>query len=118
MTTQQANLILFDGPCDLCVWSVRFIRRHDKDAVFEFASIQSDMGRGIYRASGLDPKNPQSLLLLTNGRVLLRSDAAIEIARQFGGPWRLVTAFKVIPKVCRDWAYTFIVGYRYRRHEA
>lgn len=114
MTTPHDNLILFDGVCNLCNWSVQFILRHDKTAVFTFASIQSDVGREIYRFSGLDPDDIQTFLLLTKGQVLLRSDAAIGVARQFGGLWRLFIAFKVIPRGLRDWAYSFVARHRYR----
>lgn len=113
MTTPHDNLILFDGVCNFCTSSVQFILRHDNTAVFKFASIQSDVGREIYRTYGLDPNDIQTFLVLTKGRALLRSDAAIEVARQFGGLWRLFIAFKVIPRELRDWAYSFVARHRY-----
>jgi predicted DCC family thiol-disulfide oxidoreductase YuxK len=62
------NLILFDGVCNFCASSVRFIIRHDKHAIFKFVSIQSQLGKDIYKSYGLDLDNMQTFLVLTNGQ--------------------------------------------------
>jgi len=108
------NIILFDGVCNLCTSSVQFIIRHDKSAVFRFVPIQSERGRGICRACGLDPEDIQTFLVLRNGRAYARSDAAFEVIEQFGGLWRLFLMFKVVPAGLRDWIYAFIANNRYR----
>lgn len=100
--------------CNLCTSSVHFIIRHDKRAVFRFVPIQSEHGREICRACGLDPDSIQTFLVLRNGRAYARSDAAFEIIKQFGGLWRLLVLFKVVPAALRDRIYTFIVNNRYR----
>ncbi len=115
------NLVLFDGVCNLCTKSVQFIIRHDKKARFRFLSLQSDLGRELYRASGLDPDDIQTFALITRGRTLIRSDAAIEIATQFGGVWRLLGMFRILPTGLRDWFYKFVAKRRYKwfgRHES
>ena len=114
MTVSHDNLIVFDGVCNFCTSSVQFILRHDRGAVFRFVSIQSELGREICRTSGLDPDDMQTFLVFTNGRVLLRSDAALEVAKQFGGLWRLLVLFKVVPRRLRDWVYSFVARHRYR----
>ena len=108
------NLVLFDGVCNLCTKSVQFIIRHDKTARFKFLFLQSDLGRELYRASGLDPDDIQTFALITRGRTLIRSDAAIEIATQFGGVWRLLGMFRILPTGLRDWFYTFVASRRYK----
>ena len=40
-------VVLFDGVCNLCQASVRFILAHDRDAVFRFAALDSDIGRNL-----------------------------------------------------------------------
>lgn len=114
MTPLPDNLILFDGVCNLCTKSVQFIIRHDKQAAFRFLSIQSDLGREVYRASGLDPDDLQTFALVARGRTLIRSDAAIEIAAQFGGFWRLLGMFRILPSGLRDWLYGVVASRRYR----
>lgn len=113
MRLPHDNLILFDGVCNLCTKSVQFIVRHDKRETFKFLSIQSDLGRELYRASGLDPDDAQSFALITASQTFTRSDAALQIAVQFGGLWRLFAVFKLLPRGFRDWLYSFIASRRY-----
>lgn len=108
------HLVLFDGVCNLCNAGVQFILRHDRRGIFSFAPIQSELGQKIFRAQGLDPDNLQTFLVVSDGRVLLRSDAAIEVARQFGGAWRLLAGFQIIPRALRDWLYSLLARNRYR----
>jgi predicted DCC family thiol-disulfide oxidoreductase YuxK len=46
--------------------------------------------------------------------MLVRSDAAIEVVSRFGGVWKVVTIFRLIPRVARDWIYSTIARNRYR----
>ena len=108
------NLILFDGLCNLCSRTVQFIIRNDRLAIYKFASIQSEIGQNIYRHHGLNPDDAQTFLLLSKGKVFQRSDAAIEMARQFGGIWRLASLFKILPRWFRDWLYSMLARNRYR----
>ena len=108
------NLILFDGVCNLCSSSVQFIIRHDRRAVFKFTPIQSHLGEAIYREAGLEPNDPETFLVLSSGRTLVRSDAALEVARHFGGFWRLLSALRVVPRSWRDAVYRAIAKRRYR----
>jgi predicted DCC family thiol-disulfide oxidoreductase YuxK len=108
------NVLLFDGLCNLCVGSIRFIIRHDRRALFKFASIQSEAGQKLYQAHGLDPNNLHTMLLITKTQAYFKSDAALEVARQFGGFWKLLLIFKIIPRSVRDWVYATIARNRYR----
>jgi predicted DCC family thiol-disulfide oxidoreductase YuxK len=114
MREEPDNLVLFDGVCNLCASSVQFIIRHDKEAVFHFASIQSDLGQEIYRRHGLDPADLDTFMVLTGGRALVRSDAAIEVAARCGGAWKLIKVFQMAPRPTRDWVYSFVARHRYR----
>jgi predicted DCC family thiol-disulfide oxidoreductase YuxK len=108
------NLILFDGVCNLCSASVQFVIRHDSAAKFRFAAIQSEIGREIFQRHGLDPANLQTFVFITDGRIFLRSDAAIEVVARFGGAWKLLRVFSLVPRSVRDAIYSFIAQNRYR----
>ena len=43
----DGGIILFDGVCNLCERSVQFIIRHDPDAKFMFAPLQSVYARTL-----------------------------------------------------------------------
>lgn len=114
MNPPDAPIILFDGVCHLCSASVRFVIRRDPHARCRFLPIQSGRGREIYRAHGLDPEKPDTLLVLAGGKVLLRSDAAIAIGRELGFPWSIASVGRILPRSLRDALYDFIAQRRYR----
>ena len=113
-TVPYHHLVVFDGLCNFCATLVMFTARHDRHAVFRFVPIQSCLGQEIYHACGLDPEDAQTLVVVTDGRPLLRGDAILEVAKHFSGGWRLLLVFRLVPKRLRDWIYSFIARRRYR----
>jgi predicted DCC family thiol-disulfide oxidoreductase YuxK len=107
-------VILFDGVCNLCNGAVQFIIRRDKKNVFRFASLQSDPAKKMMASAGLPPDKLDSIIVIKNNRVYRESDAAIEIAKEFSGGWKLLSWFGIFPKIVRDPAYRLIARYRYR----
>jgi predicted DCC family thiol-disulfide oxidoreductase YuxK len=107
-------LIIFDGVCALCSGFVRFVLRHDSSGRFRFASAQSALGTALYRHYGLHPENWESNLLIAEGRLYLRSEAAIEITSRFGGAWGAISFFRMVPRSWRDRFYDLIARNRYR----
>lgn len=60
---ENKKIILFDGVCNLCESSVQFIIKHDKNDVFRFASLQSEIGQKIIKHLGLENRNIDSIIL-------------------------------------------------------
>ncbi|MCY7337823.1 MAG: DCC1-like thiol-disulfide oxidoreductase family protein, partial [Chamaesiphon sp.] len=54
------NLILFDGVCNFCNSAVQMVIEIDRQKIFKFASIQSELGQQLYRQHGLDPIDIQT----------------------------------------------------------
>lgn len=107
------DLILFDGDCVLCSFWARFVHERDAAQRFKFTAIQSPFGRALAARFGIDPDNPQSNLVVIDGRVLFKSDAAIGILRALPG-WGWMRAALIVPKPMRDWLYDCIARSRYR----
>ncbi|MEY3243158.1 MAG: hypothetical protein RIR11_4597 [Bacteroidota bacterium] len=107
-------LLLFDGVCNLCNGAVQWIIVRDKKAVFQFAALQSDAGQRALNHLGLPTQSFNTIVLIKGDRYLIRSDAALEIAVQLGGFWRLAGIFKIVPRFIRDAVYDFIANNRYR----
>ena len=109
-------MLLFDGVCNLCSASVRFVIAHDRRERFQFASLQSDAGKELMRAHGVaTPEgDPSSMILIDGGRVYQRSDAALGIAKRLGFPWSLALIAYVVPRFVRDALYDFVARHRYR----
>lgn len=108
------RLLLFDGVCNLCNGAVQFIIERDKEARFRFASLQSKVGEEVLRANNLRTDEFASFIYLRKGRTLMRSDAALNIARDLGGAWKLAYGFIIVPRFIRDAVYNLVARNRYR----
>ena|SRR5688572_15981092 len=111
---QESNIVLFDGVCNLCNGLVQFIIKRDPAGVFKFASLQSDYGQQQLEKFNIDKNLLHSIILVRDSQYYQRSDAALEIAKKIKGGWRVLYAFKIIPRFLRDGIYNLIAKNRYR----
>ena len=109
----QRPLILFDGLCPFCHFSVKLLIRFDKTESFLFAPIlDKPVLTGI-------PRNVDSVILCRPGakgefQFYLRSDVLIQLAPQLKFPANLFGLLKWIPRWLRDGGYDVIARYRSR----
>ncbi|MEO8066965.1 MAG: thiol-disulfide oxidoreductase DCC family protein [Flavobacteriales bacterium] len=113
-TTTPARLLLFDGVCNLCTGVVQFVIKRDKSQRFRFASLQSSVGENFLQENKMPTDEFASFVYLRDGKVLMRSDAALNIARDIGGLWTLAYGFVIIPRFLRDAVYNWVARNRYR----
>ena len=106
------NIILFDGVCNLCDFSVGFIMKRDAKTHFQFASQASKIGKELIKKYNL--KDTDSLVLISQDRAYIYSDAVLEIAKNLDGWYRYLYIFRFTPRVLRDIVYKIIAKYRYR----
>ena len=111
---QDHPVILFDGVCNLCNSSVQFVIRRDKKGSFRFASLQGRSGQQYLQQYHLPVDDFNSFVLIENNKVYTRSTAALRVARQLGGGWKLLYGFIVIPRFIRDAVYNLVAKNRYR----
>lgn len=115
MTDAQAHpIIVFDAECVLCSANAQFILTNDRSGHFRLASMQGEAGAALYRAFGIDPANPETLIVVTDGRALRNSDALLAIWSGLGWPWRALAALRIVPRFVRDPACRFVARNRYR----
>ena len=110
----KGPIVLFDGVCNLCNGSVRFIIKRDPDGVFKYAPLQSEAAKEILREFGLPSGKLESLILIEDGKSYVRSVAALRIARRLGGAWPLLGTLTVVPRPVRDWVYCVVAKNRYK----
>lgn len=108
------RVVLFDGVCKLCNGWAKFLIRHDVEQRFRLASVQSAEGQALLAWGGLPTDHFDSMALIENGQMLLRSDAVLRIVAQLPKPWRLLAWLRLIPRPIRDWCYDRIALNRYR----
>jgi len=114
MPDRGVPILVFDGVCLLCSRWVRFILRHDRAARYRFASMQSATGQALLRRHGLDPEDPNSLLLVEGDHAATDSDAILRVLSGFGGFFRLWAMLRAVPRAVRDPAYRWLARNRYR----
>ncbi|WP_266368813.1 thiol-disulfide oxidoreductase DCC family protein [Tellurirhabdus rosea] len=107
-------ILLFDGVCNLCNGAVNFIIDRDPAGHFRFAALQSEAGKALLRKHHFPDTHLDSLILVTDGRVLTRSDAALAVARGLSGGWPLLAVFRFLPRPLRDAVYDWVARNRYR----
>jgi len=103
--------LLFDGVCNLCNGFVRFVIARDPAGQFQFAPLQSKAARRLLQ--GVKEPLPDSIVLVDNGQLFIRSAAALRVARGLSFPWSLGYAFMAVPRPVRDWVYDIVASHRY-----
>jgi len=112
--TEQNPVIVFDAMCVLCSANAQLVLRHDRRHHFRLTSMQSVVGTALYRRFGMDPADPDSLIVVSGDDVCRDSDAILTIYSALGWPWRAMAAFRLVPKFVRDPAYRWLARNRYR----
>lgn len=108
------TVLLFDGECNLCNGAVDFVIRRDRDRYFRYASLQSETGKRLRKPFDPETAATDSVMLLENGKLYVRSTAALRIARHLGAAWPLTAVFYLIPWALRDRLYDVVAANRYR----
>ncbi len=109
---KNKGIVIFDGYCNLCSWSVQFIIKRDKNDYFRFVSLQSEIGNGIIQELNLPARFDKSVVLIENNSVYFKSTAILHIMKKLQGIWPLSYVFILIPKFIRNLIYDFIANNR------
>jgi predicted DCC family thiol-disulfide oxidoreductase YuxK len=114
MAEDPRPIVVFDAQCLLCSANARFILKRDRRRRFRLAAMQSEAGAALYRRFGIDPADPETLILVTGEKALRDSDAVLAIYAGLGGPWRAAAALRLVPRILRDPVYRWVARNRYR----
>ncbi|MCF6223129.1 MAG: DUF393 domain-containing protein [Flavobacteriaceae bacterium] len=112
--TKNKSIVLFDGLCNLCNSSVRFILKHDKKEQYSFASLQSDASTKLLLHLNYKKDDLNSIVLIEGVKVYNKSTAVLRIAKELRPLWNCSYLFIIIPEFIRDSIYDFIAKNRYK----
>jgi predicted DCC family thiol-disulfide oxidoreductase YuxK len=107
------DVILYDGVCVFCSRWIRFIAARDGKSRFRFTAIQSDYGRRLAQAFGINPADPDTNAVVHDGVAYFKSDAALTVLSNLPG-WQWVRVLRAVPKPMRDAVYNLVARNRYR----
>ncbi len=112
---EDKQIILFDGICNFCNNSVRFIMKRDKKDLYRFASLQSELGNTLTHERAINTENVDSIILIQPGEAYyIKSDAALEIAKNMSGIYPILSIFLFLPRGFRDFFYDLVAKNRYQ----
>ena len=108
------KIILFDGVCNLCNGAITFIIKRDKNDVFRYAPLQSEVSKNLAAKHKIDLDKVDSIILVTDQSAVAKSTAALRIAKHLSGGWPLLAVFFILPTFLRNAVYDFIARNRYK----
>ena len=107
-------IILFDGVCNFCNSSINFVIRHDKKNYFLFATLQSEKGRELLKKLNVDNTQTDSVVLIENSKVYIKSTAALRISKHLNRLYPLFYGCIIIPPFIRNAVYDYVARNRYK----
>ena len=112
------HLVLYDGECGLCQFSVQWLLDKDVNKELCFAPLQGETAKH-YLTSGQIPVNLDSLIYVRQEReIFWYSTGVLELLKVLPRPWSWGKVALYIPRVLRDSAYRLVAANRLRFFKA
>jgi len=108
------RLLLYDGVCGLCAKGVQFFVRHDRDGLLRYAPLQGETAARLKEIHPEIPRGIDSLVLVEDGKVYLRSRAILRTLAHLPAPWRWFSRLAIVPPFLADPLYNLMAAVRYR----
>ena len=105
-------IVFFDGVCNLCQGSVRYLIKHDKKGVLKFASLQGNYAKDFVNETEI--QSMQSIFFFDGKMLYKKSTAVLKLSRLLGGWHQLLLLGYILPRFVRDWLYNIVAKNRYR----
>ncbi|MFO0321102.1 MAG: thiol-disulfide oxidoreductase DCC family protein [Bacteroidota bacterium] len=109
---KNKTIILFDGVCNLCNDSVKFVLKHEKKSELYFSSLQSETAKNILKHFNYN--KTESVVLIENNKLYVQSSAALRITRYLKGGFPFLFFLIIVPPFIRHSIYNYIAKNRYK----
>ncbi len=114
VASDQPAVVLFDGVCQFCDRSVRFLLPRDREGRLRFAALQSHAGRELLERFHLPADALETMVLVEGDRAFTKSTAVLRVLRLLPGAWPALSVLMGIPKPLRDRFYDWFAAHRYQ----
>ena len=106
------DLVFYNARCGLCHACVRFLLSEDwKGAAFRYAAGDSQTAHRVAERAGRAALGNHLAVLVADGRLLVRSTAALHLLHRIGGLWSVLADIAaLVPRVVRDPIYCLLAG--------
>ena len=105
-------IVFFDGVCNLCQGSVRYLIKHDKKGVLKFASLQGNYAKDFVNETEI--QSMQSIIFFDGKILYKKSTAVLKLSSLLRGWHQLLLLGYILPRFIRDWLYNIVAKNRYR----
>lgn len=92
--------VVYDGHCNLCIASVRFLARHARPGTLTFVANPA--------------ADQRTVVVIDAGREYRHSDASLHLLRYLRAPWPMLGVLRLVPRPLRDALYGWVARNRYR----
>ena len=107
-------IVLYDGVCGLCSSAVRWLIDHDRERILRYAPLQGETAAALRAQHPRIPEGIDTVVLVDDGKVYLRSKAFLYISRYLTRPWRWGWYLRWFPGFLLDLGYRLVARVRYR----
>lgn len=115
MAIDNKKIVLFDGVCNLCNSVIQFIIREDKEDVFRFTALQSDLGIRLLKERNINTEEIDSFILIEPDiAYYIKSDAALQVGKSLKKYRTLSSILILFPRGLRNFVYDFVSKNRYK----
>jgi predicted DCC family thiol-disulfide oxidoreductase YuxK len=107
-------LMLFDGHCNFCSGSARFVLERSRGRSLRFSAMQTGPGQRWLRHLDMPLTDYATLILVDHGEVWLKSEAVLRLAGYMDRPWPWIAALlRPLPRAWRDRLYDLVAANRF-----
>ena len=105
-------IVFFDGICNLCHHSVRYLIQHDKNKTLKFASLQGENAKKMLQLN--DINSLESMVFFDGKKLYKKSTAILKLSTALGGWHKMLLVGYILPQFIRDSLYSLVAKNRYR----
>lgn len=104
-TSQNQNIIIYDGICNLCNGVVGWVFKNAPKDKFQFVPFQSRRGQELLTLNNFRTDRLDTVILFEGDTIYTKSTGFLKIVSKMPN-WRLVSqVLGVIPRIFRDTIY-------------
>ena len=105
-------VVFFDGVCNLCQGSVRYLIKHDKKNALKFASLQGPYAKSFLPTTELESLD--SILFYDGENLYKKSCAVLKLSKLLGGWHQLLLLGHLLPLFISNGLYDLVAKNRYK----
>ena len=108
-------LLFVDGNCRFCTTFTFKVANRVGPSRLRIGALQSAAGAHLTRRLTVEcGLHEDTMVLVTDGKYYIKSDAAIRVLLMQGGIWRVTKTLLLVPRVIRNYLYDRFGRVRYR----